>query len=365
MSRRKENTMKLFAFFLPQFHEVPENNEWWGEGFTEWTHVRNARPLYKGHDQPKAPLNGNYYNLLEKETMLEQTRLMHEYGVDGLVYYHYWFQGKKLLEKPAENLLQWKDVEQPFFFCWANHSWFKATDTEKRLLLEQTYGDSAAFEEHFQYLLPFFRDERYEKKDGKPLFMIFKGDFAEKKEMLAYFDRRCVESGFNGICVIETVGDVPDAAAREACSDQTSYIFMREPNTATAVYRRRIKYTPAFLYKRACSYLGKKGYRRFVPRYNGKKLYDCMIAHEPKNDKNLMHGAFFAWDNTPRHSSRGYIITPPDKQRFHAYMDAVCEDDYVVINAWNEWAEGMMLEPTEREGYRYLEWIREWKNSRA
>ena len=355
--------MKLFAFFLPQFHEVKENNEWWGEGFTEWTHVRGAKPLYKGHDQPKTPLNGNYYNLLEKSTVEEQTRLMKEYGVDGLVYYHYWFQGQKLLERPAENLLGWQDIEQPFFFCWANHSWFKATEAGKTLLREQTYGDEAAWEEHFQYLLPFFKDARYEKKDGKPLFMIFKTDFPEKKAMMAYFDTRCVESGFAGICVIETVGNIPGEAERAAKTPQTDYLFMREPNTATAVYRRRVRLTPAGLYKKACSLLGRKGFKRFVPKYDGCRLYDCMIRHVPKNEKDLMHGAFFAWDNTPRHSSRGYIILPPDKQRFFTYMDAVRSDDYVIINAWNEWAEGMMLEPTESEGYRYLEWIREWKGN--
>lgn len=357
--------MKLFAFFLPQFHEVKENNEWWGEGFTEWTHVRGAKPLFKGHHQPQAPLNGNYYNLLEKTTVEEQTRLMREYGVDGLVYYHYWFEGKRLLERPAENLLAWKDVNQPFFFCWANHSWFKATEAGKTLLREQTYGGEAAWEEHFQYLLPFFADERYEKKDGKPLFMIFKTDFAEMAPMLAYFEKRCKENGFNGICVIETVGDLPDEARKKAAAKQTEYLFLREPNTATAIYRRRVKFTPAGIYKKACSFLGKKGFKRFVPKYNGNRLYDCMIKHEPKNVSNLMHGAFFAWDNTPRHSSRGYVILPPDKERFFTYMDTVCGDDYVVINAWNEWAEGMMLEPTEREGYRYLEWIREWKEARA
>ena len=112
--------MKKFAIFLPQFHEIEENNKWWGKGFTEWTNVRNAKPLYKGHEQPKQPLNGDYYNLLEKETVRKQTQLLNEYGLDGFVYYHYYFCGKKIMEKPAENLLKWKDIDQKFFFCWAN-----------------------------------------------------------------------------------------------------------------------------------------------------------------------------------------------------------------------------------------------------
>lgn len=114
--------MRLFAFNLPQFHSIPENDEWWGKGFTEWVNVKNAKPLYKGHVQPVHPLNGNYHNLLDKSTMEWQTELLKQYGLTGMIYYHYYFCGKLLLEKPVENLLGWKDIDQPFFFCWANHT---------------------------------------------------------------------------------------------------------------------------------------------------------------------------------------------------------------------------------------------------
>ena len=144
--------MKKFAIFLPQFYETKENNKWWGKGFTEWVSVRNAKPLYKGHLQPKLPLEG-YYNMLDKETMENQADLMHKYKIDGMVYYHYYFDGKLLLEKPAENLLKWKDIEEPFFFCWANHTWYKAVDGKKEVLIEQTYGDIKSWEKHFKYCL--------------------------------------------------------------------------------------------------------------------------------------------------------------------------------------------------------------------
>ena len=132
--------------------------------------------LYKNHLQPKLPLNDNYYNLLDKETVEWQTKLMKKYHVDGLIYYHYYFKGKLLLEKPAENLLKWKDIDQPFFFCWANHSWFRSWEGSKKLLVKQKYGNKEDWEKHFQYLLPFFIDARYEKKDGKPLFMVFENE---------------------------------------------------------------------------------------------------------------------------------------------------------------------------------------------
>ena len=108
-----EILMKIFSFFLPQFHSIPENDDWWGKGFTEWTNVKSAKPLYYGHEQPQVPLNDNYYNLLKRETVEWQTKLMHEYHLDGMIYYHYYFKGKMLLEKPAENLLKWKDINQP------------------------------------------------------------------------------------------------------------------------------------------------------------------------------------------------------------------------------------------------------------
>ena len=181
--------MKKFAFFLPQFHEIPENDEWWGKGFTEWTNVKDAKPLYKGHQQPKHPMNNNYYNLLHKNVVEWQTELMNKSGLDGFIYYHYYFTGKKLLEKPAENLLKWKDIPQRFFFCWANHTWNRSWEGKKTILLEQTYGTKDDWEKHFQYLLPLFKDDRYEKRDNKPLLMIFISQFNEKNNMFQYFDK--------------------------------------------------------------------------------------------------------------------------------------------------------------------------------
>lgn len=357
--------MKLFALYLPQFHEIPENNLWWGDGFTEWDKVRAALPLFRGHRQPKLPLSEHYYNLLDPDTLPEQVRLAHAYGVDGFVYYHYYFRGKLLLEKPAEQLLREKEIPLPFFFCWANHSWYRAHGNSKDLLIEQVYGTESDWEAHFQYLLPFFRDGRYEKHDGKPLLMIFNNRFPEKHAWCAFMDRRCRESGFEGISVIETIGTLPNAEILRDCTEQTDYLYLREPNTATYIYKERVKYTPRGIYLKLQKELGKHGFRSCVNRFSGNALYDAMIRREPKQDSRLIHGAFFEWDNTPRHGSRGFIITPPSKERFFAYMDSVATDDYVVINAWNEWAEGMMLEPTANEGYRYLEWIKEWKQTQT
>ena len=359
--------MKIFAFYLPQFHEIPQNDKWWGKGFTEWTNVKAAKPLFKGHKQPKHPLNNNYYNLLDKKTIIWQNELRKKYSIDGMIYYHYYFNGDMLLEKPAENLLKNKDIDMPFFFCWANHNWSKTWNGTNELLVKQVYGEKNEWEKHFQYLLPFFKDKRYEKKNNMPLFMIFTTDFKEKNEMFNYFDKRCKENGFAGIYLIETFGvkkgDFFSKHLNEFNQNKstvTKRIFLREHNTSMEIYmqshyidnllNRFVRHTSMVI-----------NHPIFGKVYSGEKLYRIMLTKEPY-DKQYIHGAFFEWDNTPRHGYSGSVVNPPKKATFIKFMNKVKDNDYLFLNAWNEWAEGMVLEPTEENGYKYLEWINEWKN---
>lgn len=352
--------IKKYAFFLPQFHEIEENNKWWGKGFTEWVNVKKANPLFKNHNQPKVPLDG-YYNLLDKKTVINQTNLMNKNQIDGLIYYHYYFKGKKLLEKPAENLLKWKDINQKFFFCWANHSWIKSWNGTKDLLIEQVYGNQGDWEEHFQYLLQFFCDERYVKENNKPLLMIFKSDFIEKNEMFKYFEKRCKESGFNGICLIETYSAINGTKSfdsfRKNISSVTSYVFFREPTYGLSVYSNSIKNIPYRFVSKFKRLFG----MRTIRKYSGNNIYKSSINTIVKGD-NILHGLFFEWDNTPRHGERGYVIKPVNNKYFRKYMSLISDEPYVFINAWNEWAEGMILEGTVDSKYKYLEWINDWSN---
>ena len=187
--------MKTIAMYLPQFHRVAENDAWWGEGFTDWSAMNRAKPLFDGHKQPKKPLNNYQYDLLEKETFLWQEQLMRAHGVYGFCFYHYWFKdGRRILEKPAENLLRWKEIQIPFCFSWANESWgrswsnisnqnvwasaFEPKENRKGdgILLEQAYGNEEDWTEHFNYLLPFFQDPRYIKKGSQPVMLIYQQD---------------------------------------------------------------------------------------------------------------------------------------------------------------------------------------------
>lgn len=351
--------MKIFAYYLPQFHCIPENDKWWGNGFTEWTHVKKAKPLYKGHLQPQVPLNNNYYNLDDIETLKWQEKLLKSYNVDGLIFYHYYFTGKKLLEKPAEMLLKNKDLNIDFFFCWANHSWYRAEGQTKKLLLEQQYGNKDDWEEHFNYLLPFFKDDRYQKKNNKPILMVFKPDFAEKKAMFDFFNDKCIENGYDGICIIETTEthNASKINKLDKCK-YAEYVHLREPSSVLDACKSGIKGFPKRLINKLIRISYNFNFNKLI-KYDGNKLFEKMIKNY-YYDSSLIRGLFFEWDNTPRHSYRGFVITPPDKKLFFKYMDLLKDNEYIFINAWNEWAEGMMLEPTEKNGYKYLEWIKEW-----
>ena len=210
--------MKIIAFYLPQFHNIPENDEWWGNGFTEWTNVKKAKPLYEGHMQPRVPLGGNYYNLLDDNVKIWQADLAKKYGVYGFCYYHYWFNGKMLLEKPMEQMLANKEVDIPFCICWANEPWTKAwVGDERKLLIAHEYGKEEEWKQHFMYLLPFFKDKRYITKDGKPLFVFYRPDIVPcMKEMIETWDKLAKENGLSGITFAFQSGDYDWNNSKEA-----------------------------------------------------------------------------------------------------------------------------------------------------
>lgn len=197
--------MKILAMYLSQYHRVKENDEWWGEGYTDWISTKRAVSLFKGHNEPRVPQDNNYYDLLSKETMIWQANLMHQYDIDGMCIYHYWFKdGYQILEKPAENLLQWKDINMPYCFCWANETWARTwanipganswydnekaeIKDEKAVLLEQQYGNYSDWKKHFEYLLPFFKDERYLRLEDKPIFLFYKPEEINCLTQMIYF----------------------------------------------------------------------------------------------------------------------------------------------------------------------------------
>lgn len=352
--------MKIYALYLPQFHETLENNEWWGKGFTEWTNVKKAKQLFKSHTQPIHPLNDNYYNLLEKSTVEWQTQLMHKYGIDGFVYYHYYFNGKKMLEKPAENLLKWKDINQPFFFNWANHTWYRSWNGSREVLIQQSYGKKEDWRRHFEYLIQFFQDDRYVKINNMPIFVVYDNSFKEKEEMFLCFDEWCREYGFDGLYLVEesfNVNKIQDDIEDENICRIRKKIYYSQPAVGRLLTINKSKFS---LYKeKVINKLIQNGIIKKIRVLDGDKLLKLSMIEKIK--RNGIPGLFFSWDNTPRHGKRGYIIDDISKKMFEEYMNYYNESDFIIVNAWNEWCEGMILEPTEEKGYKYLEWINEWR----
>lgn len=360
--------MKIYAIFLPQFHAIPENDKWWGKGFTEWVKVKSAKPLFRGHEQPVEPLNDNYYNLLDRSTRVWHESLLKDYNIDGLIYYHYYFDGKHLLEKPAEDLLNDKSVRYDFFFCWPSESWRRSWNGKQDILISQTFSEEY-WDDHINYLLQFFKDDRYVKYENKPLFMLHNTEDVRKHpDMIDYFDKKCKEAGFAGIGIVEVFRYGDFAEFKRNSLKQTVKIYFREPDVTYNRFKNYISQIPKHTFhaikkrvlrktnSRVLNFLASK----CVERHSGNMFFEIMTK-DSINDSSVIPGLFFGWDNTPRHSYRGYVITPPDKAHFDTYFDKIKNSEFVIINAMNEWAEGMVIEPTKRYEYRYLEWIRDAK----
>lgn len=233
--------------------------------------------------------------------------------------------------------------------------------------MPMNYGQKDSWEKHFQYLLPFFKDSRYDKVDNMPIFMVFRSVFDEKKQLFSYFDRRCREEGFNGIFLIESFnGTVDETEFFDTKSEVMKMAFYREPLIQMKKYREHIPLSERIKHKSLRirnKVLGEKGKNESpkLPRlYSGNSMMKYKLQHEPMGD-GVAHGLWFEWDNTPRHKERGDIIKPYRKKYFDQYMNLIKNEEFLFINAWNEWCEGMIMEPTEEKGYRYLEWIKAWR----
>lgn len=353
-----DTTVKILAFHLPQFHTIPENDEWWGKGFTEWVNVKKAVPLYKGHNQPRVPLEENYYDLSQENTIRTQMDLARKYGIYGFCYYHYWFDGKLLLHKPLEMMLQMEDC-LPYCFCWANEPWTRAWDGQtKSVLMPQHYGGEKEWEEHFQYLLPFFRDSSYIQKDGKPVLVLYRtNDIPNCQQMIAYFDKRCKESGFSGIYLIEE----KNSFQNDLCCKNADAILNFEP-MFTLKYGRPLA---GRIIDKLRTKAFNRRHRNQILIYRYEKIWKRILKRKsnvPKG-KTEYRGGFVDWDNTPRKKDRGLVILGATPEKFERFLGKQLElakaegSEFVFINAWNEWGEGTYLEPDTHNSYGYLEAI--------
>lgn len=370
---------KVIAFYLPQYHTIPENDTSYGKGFTEWTNVKKANPLFENHNQPRIPEKNNYYNLLDINVMIKQAELAKKYGIYGFCYYHYWFKnGKKLLEKPLEAMLKDKRVDIPFMLCWANENWTRKWDGgNNEIIVEQNYGDYDDLKKHIDYLCEFFRDERYIKMDGKPVFIIYKPEIIPNiRKVVGLIRKRVKENGFNGIVIMSQYPDYFFACKK---SDLLDYHIQFEPKfiqdyevEKLNLKRRKVKH---FMLSHNMNYL----YQILLQKYQKEKKKELVhrdydndwqeIINYPVNDKRTVAGAFVDWDNTPR-NKMGLVYDNATPEKFCYFfkqlvtkVDKEYALDYIFINAWNEWAEGAYLEPDEKNHYKYLEAVKRVVNN--
>ncbi len=330
---------RLIAFYLPQFHPIPENDEWWGNGFTEWTNVVTAAPLFEGHLQPKLPTNLGLYDLRVPEVREKQAELARAHGIEGFCYWHYWFHGKRLLERPFAEVLASGSPDFPFCLAWANETWSRRWLGEERdILVKQTYSRADDLE-HIRWLIPAFADPRYIRVDDRPIFLVYRpGDLPEPEATAELWRSECVRAGLPEPMLLGVISH-QDRDWREIGFD------------GNVDFEPQLGVLPG-------------------PLEDGLKIYDYRLARQKmvarQRDYPFYPCVFVSWDNTPRRGENGivFINTTPEafEEGIRGAIDMVSDSPpdhrLVFLNAWNEWAEGNYLEPDVFTGLEYLEAVR-------
>lgn len=364
--------MKILAYYLPQFHEIPENNKWWGEGFTEWTNVKKAKPLFEGHNIPRIPLNNNYYDLTNVSIQKWQVELAKKYGIYGFCMYHYWFNGHMLLEKPINQYLENKELNLPFCFSWANEYWTNGwVSSENKILMAHDNTDRKDWINHFNYFLPFFKDDRYIKIDGKPLLILYFPNILQKcNEMIDCWRKLAEEAGFPGIMILYQKAMTHfDKSFDKSKFDggiefQPGYSLERNISPLRKIYNNlRFKTVNYIKLKYGVSF--KKSNNVKEKHINYDAVWQDILKTRPDNE-NMYPGAFVDWDNTPRKGVRGSLYDGVTPEKFKKYLSMqiqhtrnIYKKDYLFLFAWNEWGESGYLEPDEKWKYSFLEAVRD------
>lgn len=354
------NPVRILATYLPQFHPIPENDQWWGKGFTEWTNVGKAKPLFKGHYQPRVPADLGYYDLRLPEVRQQQADLAREHGIEGFCYWHYWFgNGKRLLERPFNEVLASGKPDFPFCLSWANHSWqdkqFSKEGTE-RMLIEQQYGGEKDYLEHFYVLLPAFQDKRYIRVDNKPLFEIYLPlSFSDVTVFIECWQREAKKNGLNGIHFVgHTLHEEDYDALIQKGFDAMNIVRMYH------FYKH--KYT---LPERAFMKM-KRLWFKHGSIFDYEKLLRYFSSEKDSHD-NWYPTIIPNWDHSPRSGRRGNIFINSNPQAFKKHAKQVIETvknktpehRIIFLKSWNEWAEGNYMEPDLKFGMGYLKALKE------
>ena len=354
--------LRPIAIYLPQYHPIPENDEWWGKGFTEWTNVVRAKPLFKGHYQPHLPADLGFYDLRLEEIRKAQAELAKQNGIHGFCYYHYWFNGRRILERPFHEVFESGNPDFSFMLCWANENWTRVWDGgENEILLKQNYHEEDD-RAHIRSLIPYFKDKRYIKVDGKPVFVIYKSsDLPNIKQTLLIWRQEAKREGMElYVCRMER-GNEPDNK-EDLMNGFDAAIDFQPGSSSLKSYREKNKkkYDSSFL-----SRVKKK--IDFVLRDKVNKIdledfvqFDLLSKDKPYK---FYPGVSPMWDNTARRGALATVFTNSSPELYGKWLSGKLnkfkpysqDENFIFINAWNEWAEGNHLEPCKEWGHQYLE----------
>jgi len=350
------------AFYLPQYHRIPENDAWWGEGFTEWTNVRKAIPLFPGHQQPRIPGQLGYYNLLDEEARLAQAELARDHGIEGFCYWHYWFGGKRLLERPFDAVLSSGKPNFPFCLGWANESWTGVWHgSPNKILIEQSYPGPSDEERHFHTVAEAFFDDRYLTVDGKPIFYVYKPRLLpEPKRFVDHWQNLAIKAGLKGIYFVGEDVYIDENPWNPASNGFDAVV----PNTPGVAFLRLAKRLTA---QRLLSLALRKITKRpYIFEYQ-EFVDNCFVQEPTGADYDFYPSVLPNWDNSPRSGSNAKVLVNSTPELFRAQLrraiDQVAnrapDKRIVFIKSWNEWAEGNFLEPDQKYGNAYLEVCRD------
>lgn len=347
---------RVIAFYLPQFHPIPENDEWWGKGFTEWTNVAKAKKYFPGHYQPRIPADLGFYDLRVPEVREQQADLARNAGIEGFCYWHYWFdEDKQLLERPFNEVLASGKPNYPFCLAWANESWYaKSWDKNgtDKLLIEQTYKGEKQYTKHFYDVLSAFKDDRYIKIGGKPVFVIYKPLASDEiKTFIAVWRKLAIENGINGIYFIgHCISDRRNIERyKELDLDSINICSITDFMQKRMFINRIISYIWVHYFKRPYVF----SFSKVCGSFFDKKM-DC--------DEKICPSIITGWDHSPRSGVNGLIIKGETPELFRCYVKNVIDNSkgpFIFIKSWNEWAEGNYLEPDLKWGRAYLDVIGE------
>ena len=345
---------KVIAFHLPQYHTVAENDRWWGEGFTEWRHLERWSPVFEGHRVRRPHESLGTYDLSTRQARAAQADLAKRHGVYGFCYYHYWFGGKLLLEKPLERMLQDGEPDLPFCMSWANEPWTRRWDGHEREVLQaQTYGGPDEWDAHLDYLLPFFRHPNYIRVDGKPMFVVYRlGQVDRHPERFARWTERLRKEGFEGLHLVMMLGNFSDNIRPIEGVDAVVEFVPNYLASASVVQR--------FFAKPGLEDLANAAYQATgaTTVVDARKAFEKLVKL-PKVHPTQYRGMFSGWDNSPRIGKRATIYRGFTPALFEEYLRLQRRrtEGYLFVNAWNEWGEGAVLEPDDQFGHALLEAI--------